>query len=514
MPIHVSEPIHPVPEYARAKMLWPTLVRKLSPKWYIAILAVIVLAGAGLRFHGLGHESFWYNEAASYYYARGTAADVIRHSYTDETNPPGFYLLIHFWMRMVGISESALRLPSALAGSLTLLVMALFARQFLSRVGSLIASALLACWPLHVWYSQECRGFAFWVLSILSAYLCLFAWLRSGQGKYLFLNSLLIVMAVSFHYFGFHAVLVENAFLLLARPTTVRQRWKQWLLSQAVLALALAPFAVMMLMVDRTNVAWWREAGVTGQALKSLFFHLGGVYFFLSGERLLKVALLAANGALLIMGILRLRPGSRTLFLLLAVILPVLLNLGYSVLVSPILGNSQSVGRYFLLILPPYLILIAAGWEGLWLRLRTAPSALMFVALLGLCLAGIRAGHRNLIFTRDDNRRLCAELLDRARPSDLVIAAPYITLDYYAHRLGRDMSRLHVLKTWRFDKTLAERLPARADRIWCYADPLHHFTPLLEELQRRYGLGITRQVTEQRLSSAGLVLLEAPHSDR
>lgn len=474
-----------------------------------AVLAVIVLAGAALRLQGLGREAFWFNEAASFYYAKGPLSEVIRHSFVDETNPPGFHILIHFWMGLVGIQEWALRLPSAVAGTLTIAVMALFARHFLSRAGSLAAAAMLAFSPLHVWYSQECRAFAIWLLCILCAYHCFWKWLRTSRTGYLFLNGVFLVLSVSFHYFGVHAILAENAYLLLARPEASRRRWRAWLWSQALLVIALVPFAAMMLMVSRTNVAWWKESGLRLQAIKSLFFQMNGVYYFLSHEWPAKAGILLANAAAFVPGVLLLRRQKQIAFFVVAIFLPLVVNLLYSLLISPILGNSQSVGRYFLLILPPYLIVLAAGWE--WFLVRFQRPWLWRAALaayLGLCLLGVRASRVNEPFTRDDNRRLSAILLDRAAPGDLLVASPYITLDYYGHRLGRDLDRLTIIKTARFDQTVLTRMPERAERVWCYFDPFHHYAALLDEIQHRYGLRIVLEERERRLSGPGLVLLE------
>lgn len=484
----------------------PPVRRALMRFAYLALLGMVVLCGVSIRFDGLGRESFWFDEAASYHYAQGTFAEVVRHSYTDETNPPGFHLLIHYWMRLVGIEEWALRIPSAIAGSVSLILMVFFARLFLSRRGSLIATALLACAPQHVWYSQECRAFAIWMMLILAAYLAFWSWLRSGQLRFLGLNALFIVLAVSFHYFGVHAALVENAYLLLVRPITDRRRLRPWLLSQAALALALVSFATMMLMVDRTNVAWWHESGVNLQSLKSLVFHLNGVYFFLSHEWAIKSLMLLVSAAAFCWGVHALRCRGQLGFLLVALILPVLVNLAYSLLVSPILGNSQSAGRYFLLILPPYLVLLAAGWQAA-LEWSGCPrlGALCFAVFVGCCLWGVRASHVNVPFTRDDNRRLCGMLLEHATPGDLIIAAPFITLEYYARVLGRDLRPFQIVKTSRFDPALASHLPQQARHVWCYLDPLHHFSPLLSELQVRYGLRIALELQEARLSGAGLV---------
>ncbi|NQU45278.1 glycosyltransferase family 39 protein [bacterium] len=472
-------------------------------------LGLIVLLGAFLRFQGLGSQDFWFNEAASHYYAQGSPWEIVRYSFTVETNPPGLHLLIHCWEKVAGLSEWALRLPSALAGSLTLLVFYFFARFFLGRHGSLIATALLALSSLHVWYSQECRAFAIWVLWIVLAYLCFLRWLKTRQRVFLILNAFFLFLAVFFHYFGLHAILVENLYLLAFwRKERRALPCRPWILSQVVLLVLLIPLLIMMASVDRTHVAWWQESGVHFDTLKALLFHLNGVFFFLTPERWVKALLLLSNAVLLILGLRALWRKPPLLFLLLAVALPVILNLLYSLLVSPILGNAQSAGRYFLLTLPPYLVLLAAGWESLWRRFR---RPLAFGSLLALYLLlqgwGIAAIGQNIHFQRDQNERLCRILFASVRPGDLLIASPWITVDYYADRLEADLSGVTVISTSRFEEHVLDRLPDRATRVWLYLDPAHHFDELIREVAQRYNLRPVLEERQNRLSGSGLVLL-------
>jgi len=369
---------------------------------------------------------------------------------------------------------------------------------------------LLALSPLHVWYSQECRAFAIWVLLILAAYLCFFRWQENGRILFLFLNGLFVTLSVAFHYFGFHVVIIQNVFLILTRNRTLGQRWKQWVISQAILALALIPFAVMMLTVDRTNVAWWRESGIQLQVFKGLIFHLNGVYFFLAHQRLFKLALLLLNTLMLFFGLYALRKQRSLIFLLSATCLPVIVNLIYSVLASPIVGNSQSAGRYFLFILPPYLVLQAAGWQYVLERFSTPRvPAIAMAVLIMLNLLGVRASWTNRPFARDNNRRLCEILLAGATESDWIIASPYITLEYYAAVLNHEVDHFQIIETSRFDKELEARLPEQADRIWLFLDPVHHFESLLQDIEQRYGMSVRMQERERGLSGVGLFLLES-----
>lgn len=473
------------------------------------ILVLIILAGMLLRFHGLGRESFWFNEAASYYYAKGTLWQTILHSFRDETNPPGFHLVIHFWKCFAGITEPSLRIPSAVMGSASILLMYMFARRFLRQRGALIATGFLAFAPLHVWYSQECRGFAFLTFFILAGYTSALLWLETGHRRYLIINVLSLLLAVSFHYFGVHALLIQNFYILLTRPAIFRSKWRSWATSQFILIIGLIPFGLMILSVDPTNVQWWKESGIHFGVFKSLLFHLNGVYFLLSKERAVKVAILLLNGFFFLAGCITFRRDKRLIFPLLATGLPVLLNLFYSLFISPIIGNPQSVGRYFLFTLPPFLLLIALGWDRALksIRFRTFATATL-ITFSFFYIYAFSAIWRNTVFQRDDNRRLCSILFAKAQPGDLVIVSPFITLDYYMDRLGYDRNRLRILTLPRFEKDFPRYLPKEINRTWMFVDPVHHFEPLLEEVKKRYSLRITSEEIERKLSGVGLFLLE------
>ena len=119
----------------------------------------------------------------------------------------------------------------------------------------------------------------------------------------------------------------------------------------------------------------------------------------------------------------------------------------------------------------------------------------------------MRASRHNLPFCRDDNRRLASALLRRAAPGDWVITSPPYALDYYADRLGYDLTRYRLISSHRLDRALAAPLAGQSDRIWFYLDPVHHFEPLLVDVQRRYGLAVLLDDREKKLSGAGLILL-------
>lgn len=124
----------------------------------MAALALVMLAGAALRFHQLGELSLWLDEAATWGFANVPLADLWGDRYLHEPNPPLYYTLQRLWL-VFGDSEAAMRSLPAMLGVLTLpLAYGIGAIAGDRRVG-LMAAALTATAVTHVEYSQEARTY-------------------------------------------------------------------------------------------------------------------------------------------------------------------------------------------------------------------------------------------------------------------------------------------------------------------------------------------------------------------
>ena len=156
---------NPVPkrDYSRAP-LFP-LPRE---GWALLALLAIMFLGAVLRFYGLGFQSLWGGELASWDFGgRDTISRVVQ----DGSQPPLYFLILHLARWFIGESEWALRLPSAIAGWLCIPAIYLLGKKLYSEREGIMAALLVAVlWPA-VYYSQEARPYAVLILlSILTSY--------------------------------------------------------------------------------------------------------------------------------------------------------------------------------------------------------------------------------------------------------------------------------------------------------------------------------------------------------
>src|SRR5687768_1242680 len=83
------------------------------------LLMLVLLLGAGLRFHNLETQSLWNDEGNSVVMTQKPIPQIIADSSVD-IHPPGYYLLLKAWSALTGRSEFALRFFSALAGVITI----------------------------------------------------------------------------------------------------------------------------------------------------------------------------------------------------------------------------------------------------------------------------------------------------------------------------------------------------------------------------------------------------------
>lgn len=137
-------------------------------RWAVLAVAGLTLFAALLRFPFASAENLWFDEVFSVVLASQDLGELFRRALADQTNPPGFYLLLGGWIRLGGVHSAWLRALPALAGTLTVPAVAALARALRMRWSAvLLASLLAAVSPLLLAMSLEVRAYA--VLALFTA---------------------------------------------------------------------------------------------------------------------------------------------------------------------------------------------------------------------------------------------------------------------------------------------------------------------------------------------------------
>ena len=223
-------------------------LRSLLESRALLVLLAIMLLGAVLRFYGLGFQSLWSDELASWDFSnRETISQVIGGVRSDD-HPPLYFLILRFAQWIFGDSEWALRFPSAFAGWLCIPAIYLLGRRLYSEREGIIAALFLAVFWAPIYFSQEARVYSMLILlSILTSYFWWSVMLglryrRELPTREAALYVVCAVLCAYVHYFGLILVVLQGAALAVLAYGTP---WKAMLLYVPV-AVAYLPWLPSM----------------------------------------------------------------------------------------------------------------------------------------------------------------------------------------------------------------------------------------------------------------------------
>ncbi len=204
------------------------MLRGRQPRLAWLALGLIILLALCLRLYRLDGQSLWADEGNSAALAARSLTTITRGAARD-IHPPLYYYILHFWVRILGRSEIALRSLSALTGTALVFVTYLLGGELFKRRVAFIACFLAAISPFHIYYSQETRMYilaALWSALAILFFLRLMksrlavgfgsqmpARLAVGRARWMLYASLYVVFttaALHTHYFTFALPLVTN----------------------------------------------------------------------------------------------------------------------------------------------------------------------------------------------------------------------------------------------------------------------------------------------------------------
>jgi mannosyltransferase len=221
------------------KLIWGLPLARVK----ILVIAIFLL-GLSLRIYDLGTESLWIDEGTSIQLARSSIPQIIENR-SHSVNPPLYFIILHYWVRLFGESELLIRLPSAIFGSLALLMIYKLGELiFDNRVGTL-SCLLVAISVFHIGYSQEARGYS---LMMLMALVSMYFFVRLLERKgfaflvgYVFSSSLLMYT----HFYGLLIILAQNIYfitMIILSNDEHELDLKTWILAQSMLLILYIPW--------------------------------------------------------------------------------------------------------------------------------------------------------------------------------------------------------------------------------------------------------------------------------
>jgi mannosyltransferase len=209
---------------------------------------LLCLVALALRLPGLGNLPLWVDEAYTFSNTHDPLSLLLGARLN--AHPPGYFLMERYWLRLVGDSEYAMRLSSALLSVLAVVGLWRLVGRLGGRWSALVAAALVTVAPIAVGYGREARMYAIVVAEV--ALLLVLADRAAERGtprRWLVFGALALATELT-HYTGLAAVAAAALWTL---PTTRRQvGW--WV---GVHAVVLGVFAAWGLHFLQNIDAWY-----------------------------------------------------------------------------------------------------------------------------------------------------------------------------------------------------------------------------------------------------------------
>ena len=265
-------------------------------------VAIILGIALVLRCLYLTKESFWLDEIATWHFV-----STLQHALMPEPqNPPLYFVLLHFWTRLFGVSEAAIRSFNIAPSVFDVWLVYRLGTKFFSRQIAYIAAVYQAISTFQIFYAQEARNYPWLVGLILLASWCLWNAVendsRRGRMQYYALYAVLGALSLYTHFISIFFLAAHGLFVLVRRPPQV--------LAAGAAAcgslLLFSPWLLMML----------HAAGQGGQARRYLLLKFPQAYFsLLFGDTLIPLdeqavqhipQTLRANGWIMVLSLLSL----------------------------------------------------------------------------------------------------------------------------------------------------------------------------------------------------------------
>jgi mannosyltransferase len=365
-------------------------------------------------FFALGLKSFWLDEAVSADYAHGSLRSLWKLASGGDPNMSLYYFVLHFWIKVFGESETAIRSLSALAAVLAVLVLyRLTSRLFDKRVG-LLAGFLLAINPYFIDYTRDARAYTLAVLFVVLAADFLVRELEQPALLNRVGYTLSAVLAVYSHYFA--------AFVLLAQLLTVIAWRRHRVLTRSWLGVA---GAVVVLCLPTAWAAHHKGSGPIAWIKPPQLGDIGHFFLLFAGERIWLVPLFLA--ALLSAAFVAWQAQERWRYALVAswLFVPV----GLSFLLSYL--RPMFIDYYLIVALPALIVLVSVGLAGnrvRWLKPLLAIILLLIISQSAIKLSGVY-GH-----DRQENWRAATHyVFEKEQSPDSVVLLPDWVLPAFSY---------------------------------------------------------------------------------
>ncbi|CAN5369026.1 glycosyltransferase family 39 protein [soil metagenome] len=201
------------------------------------------------------NPSYWGDEAATVLSAQRSLPSLFEMLPRVDAVHGLYYVFMHFWIRLVGISEFAVRFPSAIAVGIAAAGTVVLAQQLASRRVAVIAGIACIVLPRFTYMGIEARSYAMATAVAVWLTMLLVVLVRSRSRNWLYWGGYALLAAFGSWLFLYLVLLLvaHGAWVLLDRQS--RDLRSRWAAAAGVAVLASLPIALFAV-AERNQVAF------------------------------------------------------------------------------------------------------------------------------------------------------------------------------------------------------------------------------------------------------------------
>ena len=238
---------------------------------------LLVIIAAVLRIWHMGKTDLGGDESFTLYMSLQSIPDIVNMLCKGD-NPPLWEILMHFWVKIFGISEVAIRSLPVVFSTLTIIPIYLLGEKHIHRLAGIGASLMYCFSTFSIYLAHDCRVYSLIGFLSASSVLLFISIAKTPKTFKFILLTLVNLMLMYGHYLSVWIIVLEFVIALCIKPR--RQKiWKPYLFHAAALILLFLPmFPVLFRRFTDSGInGTWIEKTTSPEALYDFLWRMCNV---------------------------------------------------------------------------------------------------------------------------------------------------------------------------------------------------------------------------------------------
>lgn len=177
-----------------------------------------------------------------------------------ENNPPPFFILLHYWIKLFGISTFSVRFLPYIFSSLTAFFIYKIGQKHFNFRIAILTSLIFTFSNFHIYFSHETRVYSlFALLTVMSMHYFLSLIKDTSSKKLLTLLIITNALLIYSHFFGFFVLAIQGLSVLFITDFRKKLFKKYFFISLATLILYIPYIRIILFRFTESTKGTWVE---------------------------------------------------------------------------------------------------------------------------------------------------------------------------------------------------------------------------------------------------------------